>query len=164
MTGPDAVSAVAIVGTGLMAGLFFGWAVSVIPGTRHVDDHTYVQTMQQINRAIVNPAFVIPFVGTPLLLAAAAVLRWRSGDSRAATWMATAAVLYVGGLIGITAGANIPLNNALESFDLAAADSDAIGEGRISYEGPWNRWHAVRTAAVVLAFGCATIAAIGESE
>ncbi len=81
MNGPDAVSAVAVVGTGLMAGLFFGWAVSVVPGTRLVDDHSYVQIMQQINRAIVNPLFVIPFVGTPLLLIAAAVVQWRAGTA-----------------------------------------------------------------------------------
>ncbi len=79
-------------------------------------------------------------------------------------WLVTAAVLYVGGLIGVTAGANIPLNNALAAFEISTADSAAIGEQRSAYEGPWNRWHAVRTVAVVLAFGCATIAAAGESE
>lgn len=41
--------------TGLSAGLFYAWAVSVIPGTRKVTDMIYLETMQSINRAIRNP-------------------------------------------------------------------------------------------------------------
>jgi hypothetical protein len=35
----------AIVLTGLSAGLFYAWAVSVIPGTKKVKDFTYLETM-----------------------------------------------------------------------------------------------------------------------
>ena len=62
-----------VIGTGLVAGLLYGWAVSVIPGTTRVGDHTYVETMQDINRAIINPAFIIPFMGVPLALGAASI-------------------------------------------------------------------------------------------
>jgi uncharacterized membrane protein len=39
-----------VLSSGLMAGLFFGWAVSVIPGTKLVDDRSYLATMQNINQ------------------------------------------------------------------------------------------------------------------
>lgn len=166
MTAVDLVTATAVISTGLMAGLFFGWAVSVIPGTRRADDAAYIETMQHINRAIVNPGFVVPFIGTPFALVAAAVMQHRSGNTRAAIWLAASAVTYVVGLLGITVGANIPLNNALDAFELqdADTDTDASAQRRVSYERPWNRWHAVRTAAVTIAFGCAVIATISESE
>ena len=71
-----------VIGTGLVAGLLYGWAVSVIPGTTRVGDHTYVETMQDINRAIINPAFIVPFMGVPLVLGAASILHFRTGDTR----------------------------------------------------------------------------------
>ena len=40
--------------TGLSAGFFYAWQVSVIPGTKRVVDLTYLETMQSINRAILN--------------------------------------------------------------------------------------------------------------
>ena len=149
---------------GLMAGLFYGWMVSVIPGTRRIDDHDYIATMQQINRSIVNPGFVVPFIGTPLLLLAAAAAQRQSGNDRAAALLATSAVVYIVGLLGVTAGGNIPLNNALGAFDLGRADSTELSERRTSYEQPWNRWHAVRTGAVVIAFALAATASFVEAD
>ncbi|MGB3734346.1 MAG: anthrone oxygenase family protein [Ilumatobacter sp.] len=164
MNGTNVLTATAIVGTGLMAGLFFGWMVSVIPGTRLLDDRTYIATMQQINRSIVNPGFAIPFFGTPVLLVAAARAQRRVGNDRAAMLLGVATGLYVVGLLGVTAVGNIPLNNALDAFDLRDADAEALREQRSSYERPWNRWHGVRSAAVGLAFGCAALSAAIDSE
>ena len=73
----DAASAILItlgtIGSGLIVGLFWGWALSVMPGLRQVDDRTYVATMQSANRAILNPFFLVVFAGTVAVLVAAAV-------------------------------------------------------------------------------------------
>ena len=164
MTGAGVSTAVAIVGTGLMAGMFFGWSVSVIPGTRLIDDDAYVGTMQQINRAIINPGFVVPFFVAPIALLAAAFAQRRVGNDRAAILLATATGVYVVGLLGVTMGGNVPLNNALEAFDLPGASADALHERRASYERSWNRWHALRSGAVVVAFALATLSATVDSE
>ncbi|BAN01988.1 anthrone oxygenase family protein [Ilumatobacter coccineus] len=164
MSAASVLTGASVVTTGLMAGLFFGWAVSVIPGTKQVDDHTYVETMQSINRAIINPGFVVPFVATPLVLGAAAFAQARVGNIRAAWWLGSATVLYTVGLIGVTGVGNIPLNDALDRFSLDATDRAALAERRRTYESPWNRWHALRTAAAVAALGCASIAALVESD
>lgn len=164
MTGAGVLSAVAIIGTGLMAGMFFGWSVSVIPGTRLVDDDTYVATMRQINRAIINPGFVVPFFVTPIALLAAAIVQRRAGNDRAAVLLAAATGVYVVGLLGVTVAGNVPLNNALDAFDPTTASTDALRERRASYEGSWNRWHAIRSGAVVLAFALATISTTIDSE
>jgi uncharacterized membrane protein len=149
-----------IVSSGLMAGLFFGWQVSVIPGTRRIGDRNYVETMQQINIAIVNPAFVIPFIATPFLLAGAGIVEYRAGNQRRGLTLGSAAAIYVVGLLGVTVGANIPLNKSLDAFDLGDATDSAVADERAGYEGPWNRWHGVRTTASVVASTVAASAAL----
>ena len=149
---------VSIVSSGLAAGLLFGWLVSVIPGTRRVGDRTYVETMQTINVAIINPAFLIPFMLTPLFLGAAAFAQYRAGNVNRAWMLGAAAGTYLVGVLGVTIGRNIPLNDALDAFDLGGATDRDVADQRRSYEGPWNRWHAVRTVAsvAVLALVAAT--------
>lgn len=51
---------------GLSAGFFYAWSVSVILGTKKVGDLTYLETMQNINREILNPLFYIVFFGALL--------------------------------------------------------------------------------------------------
>jgi len=157
---PDTLLGTSIIATGLMSGLWYGWTVSVIPGTRRVADTNYVDTMQHINRAIINPAFIIPFMGIPVLIGVAAFLQFRSGDARRGWLLVGAAGTYVVGVLGVTVGGNVPLNDALDAFDLARSDGQAIGARRHSYEIPWNRWHYLRTAANVGAFALTAAAAL----
>ena len=65
---------VATVLTGLSAGLLFGWRVSVIPGTRRTSSPNYVETMQSINRAILNREFFAVFLGAPVAIAVAGIV------------------------------------------------------------------------------------------
>jgi uncharacterized membrane protein len=154
-----------LVATGLVSGLFYGWSVSVIPGTRHVAASNYVDTMQHINRAIINPAFVVPFLGIPLVLAGAAVVQFRAGDARRGWLLVGATATYVVGVLGVTIGRNVPLNAALDTFDLGGSTGEAIERRRTSYEAPWNRWHQVRTAASIGSFALVAAAAlVGSSD
>ncbi|MEM1335960.1 MAG: anthrone oxygenase family protein [Actinomycetota bacterium] len=149
-----------VVATGLMAGLFYGWSVSVIPGTRRLASTDYVALMQHINREILTPRFLVPFVGIPLLLGAAALTQFRAGDQRRGILIAASAGTYLVGVFGVTAARNVPLNEALDAFDLAAADRDAIDRRRTTYENPWNRWNTVRAIANVASFSLVAAAAV----
>lgn len=153
-----------ILATGLMSGLLYGWAVSVIPGTQRIGALSYVDTMQNINKAIINPAFVIPFMAIPVMLGAAAIVQFRTGDQRRAWLLVSAAATYIVGVLGVTFGGNIPLNDALETFDLGESTNQAIENRRRTYETPWNRWHYLRTAASVAAFALASAAAIVSAD
>lgn len=149
-----------VVSSGLMAGLFYGWTVSVIPGLRRIPDSAYINTMQDINRAIINPAFIVPFMGIPVALAVGSVAQFRAGDARRGWLLAGAAATYTVGVLGITGRRNVPLNDSLDGFDLAEATNAATAIRRSSYETPWNRWHYLRTAASAAAFAMATAAAV----
>ncbi len=153
-----------MVTTGLMSGLLYGWSVSVIPGTRRVSAGNYVDTMQHINRAIINPAFIVPFLGIPLVLGAAAVAQFRVGDHRRGWLLAGATATYAVGVLGVTIGRNVPLNDALDAFDLRGSPGESIERRRASYETPWNRWHHLRTAASVGSFALAAAAALVAAE
>jgi len=153
-----------IVATGLMSGLLYGWTVSVIPGLRRIPDPSYVTTMQHINKAIINPAFVIPFMAIPMVLGAAAIAQFRAGDQRRGWLLASAATTYALGVLGVTFGRNIPLNDALDTFDLPASTERVVTERRQSYESPWNRWHYLRTTASIASFALTAAAALAVTQ
>ena len=136
--------------TGLSAGFFYAWQVSVIPGTRKVVDVTYLESMQSINRAILNPAFFLIFLGSPLALAISTIQQFNSGMG---FWLLLAAsIAYVLGTFGVTAFGNVPLNDALDVLEIAELGELEIGRFRKAYEQKWNRLHLIRTAFAVLSF------------
>src|SRR3954452_1060867 len=95
----------AAVVAGLQAGTYFTWSTAVMPGLAHVDDRTFVDAVQQMNVAIVNPLFLATFLGAPVLAGAAAVLC----GAPARPWTVAATALALGTVV-ITFVGNIPLN------------------------------------------------------
>lgn len=147
-----AILVAATVDTGLLAGLFYAFTVSVMPGLRRVDDRTFVDAMQRINVAIINPWFFGSFLGAPLLTVVAAALQ----DGAVLAWILAALALY-GVVLAITVGVNIPLNNALAAAGPPdrAADPTAV---RARFEAPWVRWNVARAVVATAGFGCLAVA------
>jgi len=141
---------IAILLTGLSAGLFYAWQVSVVPGTRKVADITYLESMQAINQAILNPAFFLIFFGSPLALVISTIQQHNSGITF--WWLLAASVTYVLGTFAVTAFGNVPLNNALEALNLAELSDVEVVKFRKSYEQKWNLLHLIRTVFAVLSF------------
>ncbi len=150
----------AIILTGLSAGLFYAWQVSVIPGTKLVTDKVYLESMQSINRAIINPGFIIIFLGSMLMLAIASYTQY--GNFSSFVLVASAAVCYLIGTIGVTGMGNVPMNEALDAVDLTVLNDSSLKELRGSYEGRWNMLHAIRTAFSVIAFILALLSAFAN--
>jgi uncharacterized membrane protein len=137
---------------GLMAGLYYAYACSVMLGLGRADDRTFVDGMQRINVAILNGWFFLSFFGALVLTALAAVLHLGADWRSVLPWIVAGFVLYVVTLV-ITMGVNVPLNNTLAT----AGDPDRIadlGAVRDRFEASWVRWNLVRGAACTIAFGC----------
>jgi uncharacterized membrane protein len=141
----------AVILTGLSAGFFYAWSVSVIPGNQKVASNSYLETMQSINRAILNPAFFLIFFGSLLFLSIGSVYQFNAGKTT--FWfMLMASILYLIGTIGVTGLGNVPLNNQLDALNLNEISSEKILEFRNYYESKWNRLHLIRTIFAVGAF------------
>ncbi|WP_395105917.1 DUF1772 domain-containing protein [Actinomadura sp. SCN-SB] len=140
------------VGTGLVAGLLFAYACSVMPGLGRSSDRTLVEAMQNINRAIINPWFLLPFVGSIPLIVLAAVLAWRGHGRSALPWILAALALYLVAFL-ITRGINIPLNDRLDRAGDPAGIAD-LSATRESFENRWVTWNIVRIVAHTAAFAC----------
>jgi len=139
--------------TGLSAGLFYAWQVSVIPGTRKLTDAAYLASMQSINLEILNPWFFVIFFGPMLLMIVSSIGLYKTGHTEIFVWLILAAINYTIGTIGVTAFGNVPLNNALDILDLSTLSLDELRETRLAYEAKWNLYHFIRTSFAVISFG-----------
>jgi uncharacterized membrane protein len=139
--------------TGLMAGLFAAFSYSVMPGLGRSSDRTLVEAMQGVNKAILNPWFMLPFVGTIPLLAAAVWLAWRDDHRSALPWVIAALVLYLVAF-GVTSGVNVPLNDTLEKAGAVGGIKD-LASVRAAFEDKWVHWNVVRAVLHTASFGCA---------
>lgn len=149
----------ATITTGLTAGLFYGWACSVMLGLQRTDDRTFVVAMQRMNTAIINGWFMACFLGAPLLIALAAVLHLTGdGGWSVPAWTAAGFVLYAA-VLAVTFSVNVPLNNELDAVGDSATGSD-LAAARDRFEARWVRWNVVRAVAATAAFGCLTWALV----
>lgn len=138
--------------TGLSAGLFYAWQVSVIPGTKKLSDLGYLESMQSINREILNPWFFIIFLGPILLMIISGIGLYNMENSEALVWTIGAAITYLIGTIGVTAFGNVPLNNTLDVMELSGLSIAQLKEARLAYEIKWNQYHLIRTTFTVISF------------
>jgi uncharacterized membrane protein len=150
-----AVLAVATLAMGLMAGVFGLYAHTLMRGLGNTDDRTFVEAFQEIDRAIINPVFMLTFLGALALTALSAVLFLRAeGAGRSvAPWVVVALGLYVVVFL-VTMAIHVPLNDDIK----AAGDPDQIANlaaVRDAFnESRWVAWNVVRTIACTAAFGC----------
>jgi uncharacterized membrane protein len=124
---------------GLMAGVYGIFALAIMPGLRTTDDRTFVAAFGAIDRAIVNPLFMLWFFG-PLLFAGAAALL----GGEALPWIVAALVLSLA-VVVITFAVHLPLNAAIK-------DAGAVREQ--FHEARWVAWNLVRAVLSAAAFGC----------
>ena len=150
--------------TALIAGLFYGYSCSVNVGLGNLSDTEYLSAMQSINKAILNPLFFFSFMGTLFLLPISAFLQYKAGNSASFVLLLIASVVYATGAFGVTALGNVPLNEALNKFNLQSALVEPIRQQRAQFEASWNRLHTIRTVASVVSLILAIVACLTKSE
>ncbi len=134
--------------TGLAAGVFVFWQHTVAPGLRMLDDRTFVAAFQALDRAIINPWFMLTAFGGALVFSGAATLLHLGDD--AFGWILSAFALYLVTVV-ITMAVNVPRNDALK----AAGDPDVIdvAAARAAFdEARWSRWNLIRSVLSSAAF------------
>ncbi len=139
---------VGIVGVALIGGALFGFSSFIMAALARMPDAEGIRAMQNINKTVFTPWFMVPFFGTAVLGVGAVALGLFNTDQGWWLPMASAGVLYVLGVFVVTAAGNVPLNNALAAVD---ADDPASAELWRKYCVVWTRWNHVRVIASVFA-------------
>ncbi|MGC0423267.1 DUF1772 domain-containing protein [Embleya sp. AB8] len=138
-----------LVTTSLVAGVYFCFAVAIMPGLAHVDDRTFIDVLQQVNKRIENPVFFACFFGAPILGIIAIVKSRGLSRPDLTRWIIAGVALAFLGLL-ITIAGNIPLNNKLKD----AGDPTKIADPaklRNDVENTWIAWNIARTLAATAA-------------
>lgn len=137
-----ALVVVAIVGAGLVSGLLFAFSNFVVRALRDLPPESGMQAMQRINVTVLNPGFLAVFVGTTVGCVAIIVLCMLRLAAPGAPWLLAGGCAYLLGPFGVTALANVPLNNRLAGRRPAEAATEWP-----RYAAAWLRWNHVRTVA-----------------
>jgi len=145
---------------GLMAGLFYAWSISVTPGLKRLDDENYLHAFQSMNRAILNPAFFIVFLGLVILLPLLCFLFYQAPLTTAFWFILAATIIYMAGIMAVTIWGNVPLNNALEVLPIESLSPEQRASFRLGFESRWNHLNMIRTISSALTLALLIVAGV----
>lgn len=132
------VRVVAVVCAGLLAGIFLGHRVGAHYALQKVSPSSFVQFQQVVHVHFIR--FMPPLVLTALLTALAWLLMVRSRWTSAEFWLIAASTCGIALIAVMTRVVNVPLNNRLMTWDIAAPPSDLR-----KMWAPWDRVNTIRT-------------------
>lgn len=155
MTALGVGTAVAAIGSSLVGGVFFAFSGFIMPAFRRLPAMSGVAAMQSINVAALSAPLMAALFGTAAVAVVVPVLAWRShGDHLVLGLLLLAGILYLFGVVGVTAGVNVPLNNQLA----AASASTMTDDGWLRWVAAWTIPNHIRMASALLAATCYTVA------
>lgn len=143
--------------TGLLAGVFYAYSVSVNGALKQLKDIEYIRAMQAINRVIQNPLFFICFMGPLVTLPWVTALA--HGEPQFWLLLVATCVYYIGSF-GLTVTGNVPLNERLDKISSTQSTPEQLAAARRTYETPWVTLHTIRTLASILAFVLLVVAIV----
>ena len=155
LTGVDTLLVLgSAIGCGLLAGVFFAFSAFVMAGLDRLGAAPGIAAMQSINVTAVRPPLMLALFGTAALCVVVAFRAFTGAGPGSTTLALGGCALYLVGAVGVTAAANVPLNDTLAA--LHAHQAGAAGEWN-HYWTAWTAWNHVRTLCSMLA--CAAFAA-----
>jgi len=136
----------------LVAGFLFAFAVVVMPGIRNLGDREFLLAFQEMDGVIQrgHPLFGLVWLGSILALVAGVALGIGQVAGLDRVLLALAGGVYLLGVQLPTFTINVPLNNALQAFDVDGADEASWRSARERFEPRWNRWNVIRTVLAAL--------------
>ncbi len=142
------VALVAALGSGLVAGALFAFSAFVMAGLRRLAPPAGMAAMQSINVTAVRPPLMTAMFGTAAACVGVAVWAITQWGSRA-SWLALiGALVYLVGVIGVTAAANVPRNDRLAATAVDASDAARVWD---RYLVEWTAWNHVRVVSGAVA-------------
>lgn len=146
----DALGVVALLGSGVTAGVLFAVALSVLPALFAMETGTYVHAHQLLGRNW-DPTMPVIVLTSTLVEGVLAV----TSDGAARSLFAAAAVLSLG-VSGVSHLCNVPINRRVK----AVTDPSDLPADWRDPRPLWRRWHLLRTVLAVLALLCVAAAVV----
>ena len=136
----------AAMGSGIVGGIFYGFSSFIMRALGRLPPEHGAAAMKAINVAVINPVFMLAFMGTALVCLALAGFSLPLLDGLPGKLALGGSLLYVTGCFGVTMAFNVTLNNAL-----ARAAPEQEAELWARYLNVWTAWNTVRTVASAMA-------------
>ncbi|MFG2948530.1 anthrone oxygenase family protein [Streptomyces adustus] len=141
------LAALGVLGTGLMAGVFYGFSVLVMRGLAALPPAQGAATMNAINSSALAPAFMVVFFGVATVCAVIAVVTFVLWPDDGTVELLLGSALYLAGSFGVTVIANVPRNAQLLRLEPDGPEAAAYWP---VYLREWTRWNHIRAASSVL--------------
>ena len=141
----------AILGSGLIAGVFFAFSTFVMKALSRLTAEEGIRAMQSINITVLNLWFLGVFLGTAVVcvvLLTWSLFRWNQTGSG---YLIAGSTFYLLGCLMVTGIFNVPKNEVLAKIDASDANSVSLWH---NYVIEWTNWNHVRTIASALAAVC----------
>jgi uncharacterized membrane protein len=132
----------AILGTGLVAGVFFAFSSFVMKALARLKPPEGIAAMQSINITVINPLFMTALFGTAVVCLFLVIFSLLKFHHPASIYLLVGSLLYIVGTVGVTIAFNVPLNDAL-----AIAKPESIEGASLwtKYLTDWTLWNHIRT-------------------
>jgi uncharacterized membrane protein len=139
------VGLVAIVCTGLAAGVFLGHQTGVSRAAPQLDPSSFVQLQQIIHTHFVPmmPLLLFGAAGTSTVWA----ISLRARRDTPARWLVSAAAVAMVVVLVLTLWVNVPINRELMTWSVQSPPADLAAAWQ-----PWQDAHVIRTPLALVAF------------
>lgn len=148
MTGVQLLTVLVLLGSGTVAGVLFGVALSTVPALASMPPDRYVYTHTRLGRNW-DPTMPLIVLGTTV---ADIVLAFLVSGTGARALVVAAGVCLLG-VSWVSHFRNVPINRRVHR-----TDPDAIPDDWDDPRAVWQRWHLLRTALAVLALAANSVA------
>ena len=138
----------AVAGSGVVAGIVFTFSNFVMKALGQMPVPAGISAMQRINVAIINPLFMLIFLGTPAASMYLFVYALINPAEAGSIYLLAGSIVYLAGAFLVTIVFNVPRNNALEAVDPESPRGASFWSG---YLRSWTAWNHVRTTAALAA-------------
>jgi uncharacterized membrane protein len=151
----------AVIGYGLVAGVFFAFSTFVMPALARLKPNQGITAMQAIDITAINPLFMFAIFGTAaacLFIAIASLSKWHQPNS---AYLLFGSLLYLVGAVLVTMVFNVPLNDALAKVEPSSTEGASLWA---RYLTDWTIWNHVRTLAALAAATLLTITLCDQAK
>lgn len=132
----------AVIGAGVVAGVYFAFATFVMPGLRRAPASSAISAFNGINKAApASPLFMLVLFGTGIVSVLLMIWGFGHRDDPTAVWLLVGAALYIVSLL-VTAMYHVPHNEQLMKVDPHGAGAAATWA---QFYSAWMGWNWVRT-------------------